>query len=186
MFPVNFPSGGNPWIFTALDLIPCTVPRRGQAAKILLATPGQRWKIPHMNLADARSAVILAIGRMNALYQKPLFDEWVLVKLAREEEGAILAYHGARAESYQRRFKTDIAPLQVEMEGRKMAVGDFEFAPNAHGAHFDACIRLGRAAYLFCNHTGKSMNELRADPQWLEAQKAFLDLAQEFRDDPLE
>lgn len=30
-----------------------------------------------MNLADARSAVVLALGRMNALYQKPLFDEWV-------------------------------------------------------------------------------------------------------------
>lgn len=137
-----------------------------------------------MNLADARSAVILAIGRMNALYRQPLFDEWVLVKLAREE-GAILAYEGPRTESYQHRFKTDIAPLQTEIEGRKMAVGDFEFAPNAHGAHFDACIRLGPAAYLFCNHTKKSMTEIRADPHWLAAQKSFLALATEFRTDPL-
>lgn len=137
-----------------------------------------------MNLADARSAVILALGRMNALYQKPLFDEWVLVKLAREE-GAILAYGGPRADFYQRRFKTDIAPLQVEIEGRKMAVGDFEFAPNAHGAHFDACIRLGPAAYLFCNHTTKSMTDIRQDPLWLAAQKPFVDLAAEFRTDPL-
>lgn len=138
-----------------------------------------------MNLADARTAVILALGRMNTLYRQPLFDEWVLVKLAREE-GAILAYEGPRAESYQRRFKTDIAPLQVEIEGRKMAVGDFEFAPNAHGAHFDACIRLGPGAYLFCNHTTKSMNDIRQDPRWLEAQKPFVALANEFRQDPLE
>lgn len=138
-----------------------------------------------MNLADARSAVILALGRMNAIYQKPLFNEWILVKLARTE-GAILAYEGPRAESYQRRFKTDIAPLQVEIEGRKMAVGDFEFAPHAHGAHFDACIRLGSAAYLFCNHTTKSMTDIRQDPRWLEAQKPFVALATEFRGDPLE
>ena len=137
-----------------------------------------------MNLADARFAVVLAINRMNTLYQKPLFDEWVLVKLARPE-GAILAYEGPRAESYQRRFKTDIAPLQVEIEGRKMAVGDFEFAPNAHGAHFDACIRLGPAAYLFCNNIAKSMTEIREDPLWRKAQEPFVALATSFRDDPL-
>ena len=137
-----------------------------------------------MNLAAARAAVIQALGAMNALYQKPLFDEWILVKLAREE-GAILAYHGPRADSYQRRFKTDIAPLQVEIEGRKMAVGDFEFAPHAHGAHFDAVIRLGPAAYLFCNNIAKSMVEIRQDPLWLAAQKPFLDLATEIRSDPL-
>ncbi len=138
-----------------------------------------------MNLADARTAVTQALGRMHALYQKPLFDEWVLVKLAREE-GAILAYEGPRAESYQRRFKTDIAPLQVEIVGRKLAVGDFEFAPNAHGAHFDSCIRLGPAAYLFCNHTTKSMTDIRQDPLWLEAQKPFVTLGTKFREDPLE
>ena len=98
----------------------------------------------------------------------------------------ILAYEGPRADSYQRWFKTDIAPLQVEIEGRKMAVGDFEFAPNAHGAHFDACIRLGPAAYLFCNHTTKSMQDIRRDPKWLEAQKPFVELSAKFRADPLE
>jgi hypothetical protein len=137
-----------------------------------------------MNLADARSAIKLALERMNALYRQTLFDEWVLVKLA-QEEGAILAYEGPRAEHYQRRFKTDIAPLQVELEGRNIAVGDFEFAPNAHGAHYDACIRLGPVAYLFCNHTAKSMTDIRKDPLWLEAQKPFVDLASKFRADPL-
>ncbi len=138
-----------------------------------------------MNLADARSAVIIAFGRMDSLFKRPLFDEWVLVKLG-TEAGAILAYQGPRAESYQRRFKTDIAPLQTEIQGRKMAIGDFEFAPNAHGAHFDACIRLGTGAYLFCNNTRATMNDLRKDPLWLTAQKPFADLAAQFREDPLE
>lgn len=138
-----------------------------------------------MNLADARSAVVFAIGRMNSAYNKVLFDEWILVKVAKEE-GAILSYEGPRRDSYQRRFKTDIAPLQVEMQGRNMAVGDFEFAPHGHGSFFDAGLRLGPAAYLFCNNTRQSMTEIRQDPLWLTAQKPFLELATQFRSDPLE
>ncbi len=138
-----------------------------------------------MNLADARSAVIFALGKMDSAYNKVLFDEWVLVKVAKEQ-GAILSYHGPRAEGYQRRFKTDVAPLQVEMMGRKMNVGDFEFVQTAHGTFYDACMRLGPAAYLFCNNTRLTMTELRQDPLWLSAQKPFVDLAAQFRADPLE
>jgi hypothetical protein len=138
-----------------------------------------------MNLADARSAVILALGRMNAAYRKPLFDEWVLVKLAREQ-GAVLAYDGPRADSYQSLFKRDIIPLRAGLEQRKLNVGDFEFVQTAHGTHFDACVRLGAAAYLFCNNTKMSMIEIRQDPLWLEAQRPFVELAARFRADPLE
>lgn len=137
-----------------------------------------------MNLADARTAVIQTLGRMNARYGQPVFNEWVLVKLA-AEQGAILSYDGPRADSYQPRFKSDVSRLRSEMEQRHMAVGDFEFVPAAHGTHFDACVRLGPAAYLFCNHTTKSMVEIRQDPLWLEAQKPFAELAAKFRADPL-
>ena len=138
-----------------------------------------------MNLADARSAVIHAIGRMNSAYNKILFDEWVLVKVSKDQ-GMILAYDGPRTESYQRRFKTDIAPLSVEMVGRKMNVGDFEFVQSGHGTFFDACMRLGPAAYLFCNNTKLTMTEIRQDPLWLVAQAPFVDLAAQFRADPVE
>ncbi len=138
-----------------------------------------------MILTDATSAVILALGRMNALYNKPVFDEWVLVKLA-AEKGAILFYHGPRAESYQRKFKEDIVPLRAELEQRRMAVGDFAFVPDAVGTRFDACIRLGPASYLFCNNIVKSMADIRQDPLWLDAQKPFVDLSSKFRMDPLE
>lgn len=138
-----------------------------------------------MNLADARTAVLQTLGRMNVLYRQPVFNEWVLVKLAREQ-GAVLAYDGPRADSYQTRFKADIAPLRAELERRRLAVGDFEFVPEAHGTHFDACVRLGPAAYLFCNHITKSMLDIRQDPLWLAAQKPFAELAAKFRDDPLE
>jgi len=138
-----------------------------------------------MNLPDAHMAILQTFAKMKALYNQPVFNEWVLVKLARDT-GAVLAYDGPRADLYQANFKKDIAPLQVEMEARKMVVGDFEFVQGAHGTHFDACIRLGPASYLFCNHTTKSMQDIRRDPKWLEAQKPFVELSAKFRADPLE
>lgn len=138
-----------------------------------------------MNLADARSTIILALGRMNALYNKPVFDEWVLVKLA-SDQGAILAYDGPRVETYQRKFRDDIAPLSAEMEERHHTIGDFEFVHDGVGTRFDACMRIGKAAYLFCNNTAKSMTDIRQDPLWLAAQKPFVELGTKFRSDPLE
>lgn len=137
-----------------------------------------------MNLPDAHVAVLQTLNQMKALYTQPVFNEWVLVKVARES-GAILAYDGPRADLYQAKFKKDIAPLQAEMESRKMTVGDFEFVNDAHGTYFDACLRLGPAAYLFCNNTTKSMKDIRRDPKWLAAQEPFVALSAKFRGDPL-
>ena len=138
-----------------------------------------------MNLDAARTAIIPALARMNALFNKPLFDEWVMVKLA-AEQGAILAYSGPRAETYRRKFKDDLAPLRAEIEQQHLTVGDFAFVQDATGTRFDACIRLGAAGYLFCNNTTKSMADIRQDPLWLEAQKPFAKLSELFRHDPLE
>ncbi len=138
-----------------------------------------------MNLAAARSAIIPALGRMNALFNKPVFDEWVLVKVA-AEQGVILAYSGPRAETYQRRFKDDLVPLREGLAQQQLAVGDFAFVQDGVGTRYDACIRLGPAGYLFCNHTGKSMADIRQDPLWREAQKPFVQLSEMFRNDPLE
>jgi len=138
-----------------------------------------------MNLDTARTAIISALGRMTALYQQPVFDEWILVKLA-TEQGAILAYSGPRAETYQRKFKEDILPLRAELEQQKLGVGDFAFVHDATGTRFDACVRLGPAAYLFCNHTEKTMEDIRANPLWREAQAPFAKLSQLFGADPLE
>ncbi|MDI1318648.1 MAG: hypothetical protein PSW75_00445 [bacterium] len=138
-----------------------------------------------MNLDTARTTVIAALGRMDSLYNKPVFDEWVLFKLAKEQ-GVILAYSGPRTDSYQKKFRDDIVPLRAEIAQRKLAVGDFAFVDNAEGTGFDACIRLGPAAYLFCNNIAKSMADLRKDPLWREAQKPFAQVSELFRQDPLE
>ena len=138
-----------------------------------------------MNLDTARTTVIAALARMDSLYNKAVFDEWVLFKLA-SEKGVILAYSGPRADSYQKKFKEDIVPLRTELEQRKLAVGDFAFVDDAASTQFDACIRLGPAAYLFCNHTEKTMEQIRANPLWREAQTPFAKLSQMFGADPLE
>jgi hypothetical protein len=137
-----------------------------------------------MNLEDARTAVILALGRMNVLYQQPVFDEWVLAKLT-SEQGAVLYYQGSRGDSYKRKFAADSTPLRAELGKNQLGVGGFIFAPEAGGTHFDACIRLGPTSYLFCNHTARSMAEIRQNPRWLGAQKPFADLAAKFLVDPL-
>jgi hypothetical protein len=141
--------------------------------------------ILRMNLVTAESLITTALGRMNALYSQTVFDEWVVLSL-QTGRGGILAYHGPRAESFQRRLAADVEPLRAEMEGKHLAVGDFEFAPAAAGTRFDACLRIGQASYLICNHTGKSMTEIRQDPRWLHAQRPFVDLSGKFRTDSLE
>jgi len=138
-----------------------------------------------MKLAAATALITAALGRMNALYQQVVFDEWVVVWL-HPEGGSILAYRGPRAESYRRQFAADIGPLRAEMAGKRFAVGDFEFAPAAAGTRFDLCLRIGETSYLIGNHTGKSMAEIRQDARWLQAQKAFVELSTKFRADPLE
>ncbi|MFI5335946.1 MAG: hypothetical protein ACHQ5A_04135, partial [Opitutales bacterium] len=136
-------------------------------------------------LADARTAIIAALGRMNAAYAAIVFDEWVLVSL-KPERGAILAYQGPRAETYKKQFTLDLASMLAEMAGQKLSVGDFAFAAEAKGTHYDACLRLGDSSYLFCNHTTKTMTDIRLSPRWRDAQVPFAALSEKFRADPLE
>jgi hypothetical protein len=138
-----------------------------------------------MKLDAAKSCIADALGRMDALFGATVFDEWVVVSLHAGRSG-ILAYSGPRAEGFRLRFAVDVGPLRSEMTGRQPAIGDFEFAPDATGTHFDACLRLGAASYLICNHTTQSMEQIRKSPNWIEAQKPFVALSEKLRADPLE
>ncbi|MBA3849570.1 MAG: hypothetical protein C0502_06185 [Opitutus sp.] len=137
-----------------------------------------------MNLANARTAVAAALGRMNAAYGQPVFNEWVLVSL-RADRGAILAYEGPRQEKYKQQFTLDLQTMLKELSGQKLGVGDFAFASDAAGTHYDACLRLGESSYLFCNHLTRTMREIRENPLWIEAQKPWVELSQKFLADPL-
>lgn len=138
-----------------------------------------------MHLAAARDAVAAALTKMNQAYGQTVFNEWVLVSL-RADRGAILAYEGPRAENYKQQFTFDVASMLREIAGQKLSVGDFAFATAAQGTHYDACLRLGESSYLFCNHTARTMAEIRSSTTWLAAQKPWVELSQKFAADPLE
>ncbi|MCC5025084.1 MAG: hypothetical protein J6386_20880 [Candidatus Synoicihabitans palmerolidicus] len=89
---------------------------------------------------------------MDALSEDRVFDEWAMVTLG--TGGARLAaYQGPRVEQFRVRFNADIRPLRVELEGRRLEVGEFAFVANAPGTTYDACVRVGAQAYLGWNNT---------------------------------
>jgi len=138
-----------------------------------------------MTLNDARTAITSALARMNAAYADTVFDEWVLVSI-KAERGTILAYTGPRPDRFKQTFTSDIQPLREELTNQNLAVGDFAFAPSATGTKHDACLRAGDSSYLFCNHTTKTIADIRANPLWREAQKPFVQLSDLFRANPVE
>lgn len=137
-----------------------------------------------MTLNDARSLIAQCATRMNAQSGMIVFDEWAVVTLSKR--GAkLVAYDGPRIEQFRLHFKADIRPLQTELEGRHLSLGDFGFAAAAAGTAYDACVRIGAGAYLWWNNTDASMADIRKTGAWLPAQKTFMDLCEAFRSDPV-
>lgn len=136
-----------------------------------------------MDLAAARQLIEASLARMDALYRRPMFDEWAI--LSAGAQPGVLAYAGPRPETFRRELPTDSGPLRALIAGRELGEGDFEFATEAGGTHHDACMKLGPASFLVCNHTARAMAEIRQDPQWLKAQAEFFALSERFRVDPL-
>jgi hypothetical protein len=137
-----------------------------------------------MNLETARQHLRTCRELMDTLYQKPVFDEWVILSFANAST-RILFYHGPRADSFAKNLHADSGPLAREMQDRAYAIGDFEFALDARGSRFDVCVRLGDHSYLLGNNTYGTLTDLRQDARWLKAQKPLVDLTEKFRADPL-
>lgn len=137
-----------------------------------------------MNLQAACHHLNACRESMDVLYQKPVFDEWVILSLKRGA-AEIVFYSGTRPEAFLKELHADSALLYAAMDGRHYEIGDFEFVQEAKGTRFDACIRAGEEAYIVCNNTSGTIVDLRADPRWREAQKPFVALTEVFRSDPL-
>ena len=137
-----------------------------------------------MKLTQAVSQIKQALARMNAGFRMPLFDEWTIFA-AGVEGGGILHYSGTRSESLQRQFLRDLEPLLAELHAGQYEPGHFYFTREGHGAQYDAFLCLGRGIYAVFNNTGKTMEEIAADPLWRAVQVHFVDLSARFRVDPL-
>jgi hypothetical protein len=136
-----------------------------------------------MDLAAARTLIASALARANTAYGQPVFDEWAVLGLGGNR--GLLAYAGPRPERFRREMPNDAAPLRAEAAGQSTGLGDLVFALEASGTHYDAFMRLGESSYLVCNHTTKTMAEIRANPGWLKAQPVLFELGEKFRADPL-
>jgi hypothetical protein len=78
------------------------------------------------------------------------------------KHGGVLAYGGPRLESFRQCFATDVELLRSAAAGQSLAVGDFLFALEAAGPRYDGLLRVGEGSFLVCNHTQKTMMEIRA------------------------
>jgi hypothetical protein len=135
-----------------------------------------------MNLADAVDRVRKCAQQMNARYGKTVFDEWALVSLKRGEE-KIVHYTGPRRDDFQKNFSGDLGQMRAELLTTKHAPGHYDFARHAVGTSFEAFVCVGADLYLICNNTQRSMDDITREGRWLEAQKAFAEMTEEFSGD---
>jgi hypothetical protein len=137
-----------------------------------------------MNLDQALAQVRSCAARMDAVYKQPVFDEWVIVSLLIGQE-QVLAYLGPRTDQFLQHFAIDFAKLRDEILTDRHGVGDFEFARDADGTHYDAFLVLSDGLFLICNNTTLTMNVITRDKRWLQAQVPFVEMSDLFRADPL-
>jgi hypothetical protein len=137
-----------------------------------------------MTLDEAAKQIRLCGQKMNDLYGRVVFDEWVIISLA-QHKARILFYVGPRNDAFLKNFATDLGSLRAELLDSKYSVGDFEFSRHGVGTGFEAFVVLGEGIYLICNNTNASMEEITRDPKWLNAQVPFAELSEAVRPDPL-
>ena len=137
-----------------------------------------------MTLSKTLESVRQCSASMNARYGKIVFDEWAIVSLQHGKE-RIVAYDGPRKEHFQKNFVNDLGALRAEVLTTKHEPGYFDFARDGVGTGFEAFICAGQELYLICNNTHATMNEIAKNTRWLDAQKAFAELTERFRDEPL-
>jgi hypothetical protein len=137
-----------------------------------------------MKLNQAVDLIKSCANRMNSMYGKTVFDEWVVVSFA-VGKANIVRYIGPRQEGFQKNFGRDAGELRPTLMRQDHGAGDFEFARYGNGTHFEAMLVLGAQLYLICNNTADSMDGITKDSRWLNAQVPFLELTETFRKDPL-
>jgi hypothetical protein len=137
-----------------------------------------------MTLSQAVESLKRSAADMDARYGKIVFDEWALVCLQKGHE-RLVSYLGSRKEHFQKNFVNDLSSLRGELLTAKHQPGHFDFSRHAVGTSFDAFVCAGEELYVICNNTQSSMDQITSDPRWLDAQKAFATMTEQFQADPL-
>ncbi|MGZ4971947.1 MAG: hypothetical protein ACXWKG_08050 [Limisphaerales bacterium] len=137
-----------------------------------------------MKVDQAVNLIKNCAERMNSMYGKTVFDEWVVLSFV-AGKATIVRYMGPRQEGFEKNFGRDAGELRPTLMRQDHGPGDFEFARYGNGTHFEAMMVVGAQLYLICNNTANSMDGITKDSRWLSAQVPFLELTETFRKDPL-
>lgn len=137
-----------------------------------------------MTLDEATKLIRSCSDRMNGLYGRVVFDEWVIISLM-QHKARILFYVGPRNDEFLHSFAKDLGALRNELLDSRYSIGDFEFSRYGVGTGFEAFVVMGQGIYLICNNTCASMEEITKDPKWLNAQVPFAELSEAVRPNPL-
>ena len=137
-----------------------------------------------MTVDEANQLIKSCADKMNARYEKVVFDEWAIISLA-ENKARLLAYIGPRKDGFQKNFLNDAGSLRAGLLTQEYHAGDFEFARDGVGPAFESFMALGNRTFLICNNTVQSMDGIAKDPLWLGAQVPFVELSEKFCADPL-
>jgi hypothetical protein len=137
-----------------------------------------------MTLEEISGDIKACAATMNTRYGAVVFDEWAVVSLA-ENKARVLFYTGPRNDAFLANFVKDLGALRTELLGNKYGPGDFEFSRHGVGTAIEAFVVLGQGNYLICNNTQDSMDNIAKNPRWLNAQVAFVELAEKIRANPL-
>lgn len=137
-----------------------------------------------MELETARQTIESTLHLMRNAYGDDVFNEWAIISLG-EKSWSLLCYSGPRRDTFARDLPADLKPLADTATGKVHAIGDFEFASDAHGSRHDAMMRLGGSSYLICNNSTKSITEIRTKHTWLTTQRFFAAMSETFNGDPL-
>ena len=137
-----------------------------------------------MLIKDVTRLIQTCAGTMNTMYGSVVFDEWVVLSVT-EDKAKVLSYTGPRKEDFISNLKSDLGELRPKLLAHEYHPGDFEFARYANGTSFEAFMVVGDGVYLLCNNTGESMERIAKDARWLNAQVPFVEMAENFRKNPM-
>jgi len=137
-----------------------------------------------MNVDQASHLIKSCADKMNARYEKVVFDEWAIISVE-QHKARLLAYIGPRKDDFQKNFLNDAGSLRAGLLTRQYHAGEFEFARDGVGSAFESFMALGHRTFLICNNTVQSMDGIAKDPLWLGAQVPFVELSEKFCADPV-
>lgn len=137
-----------------------------------------------MNLYQARRLIDTTLAQLEQAAHRPIFDEWVLVRVAGGRLD-VLAYAGKRRNPTGESFHHDISTVIGDLLRHPHLPGEFDFTKAGRQELFDAFLTAGEGLFVLFNNTVETTLDFTGGPLWRGAQKHFVAMSEAFQADPL-